>query len=213
MQKKYRIKRAEEHYTMLKWGLLVSFITYVLLFIVNLFMLIGVSSYGTIGGVISKVVSIVIMMTLLWAAKKYHDTQCWPLMVGICILATSVISMLNTIQGSELPADLRTTETIYCILLMSIISGLFFKNVIVGNILIFVPWIGIMIIFEDDIVSVLSSALFVIVFILLNIITVYYREKGAALNYMLTKISAKEVQKTEKLLTHMMPPHVYQRLK
>ena len=72
---------------------------------------------------------------------------------------------------------------------MSVVSGLFFRGVILGNVIIFVAWLAIAVVFEADIFGLVASFLFVVVFIVLNIISVYFRERSAALNFILNKIA------------------------
>jgi hypothetical protein len=72
IQRKYRKKTQEEHYGMMRLGLYLTLALYALLFFVNLFMLLAVESYGTVGGVIGKVASCAIIGALILAAHYCH---------------------------------------------------------------------------------------------------------------------------------------------
>jgi phospholipid-translocating ATPase len=68
------------------------------------------------------------------------------------------------------------------------------------------------VLYEDE-VDMLYGCLFLVAFMALNLVQVYWREQRQTHGYILKNIANKEVKKTEQLLMHLMPPHVYQRLK
>jgi hypothetical protein len=75
-----------------------------------------------------------------------------------------------------------------------------------------VPWVIVSSIYAP-LADFLASLLFLTAFICLNLMAVYWREEVQEQRFILKQIADKEVEKTEKLLMHLMPPHVYFRLK
>jgi hypothetical protein len=83
--------------------------------------------------------------------------------------------LLNTIDGSGLHIDLRTTETLFCVLLVNTLTNCLFYQAVILNTSIFVPWLVVAIVVEDGL-DFLVPLLFMVAFIALNLMAVYWRE-------------------------------------
>ena len=105
---------------------------------------------------------------------------------------------------------LTTLEVVLTLVLMHYCSGLLFQHVLLGSVGILAPWIVICISREPNF---WEYAVFSLLFAIQHCIHKYFDERNERLLFSLSELAASEIEKTERLLAHMLPGHAYESLK
>ena len=85
--------------------------------------------------------------------------------------------MFNIIYDVELPSDILMIELFYNLLMIIHISGVFFAYACLAVAAIMIPWIIISVVFITDVVSFIGNVIFMIIYVLINMLALYNREK------------------------------------
>lgn len=105
---------------------------------------------------------------------------------------------------------LTTLELALTVVLMHYCSGLLFRHVLLGSVVILVPWITVCIARKTE---SWEYAIFSLLFAIQHCIHKYFDEKNERLLFSLSELASSEIEKTERLLSHMLPGHAYESLK
>jgi class 3 adenylate cyclase len=105
---------------------------------------------------------------------------------------------------------LTTLELALTLVLMHYCSGLLFRHVLLGSVVILVPWITVCIARQTE---SWEYAIFSLLFAIQHCIHKYFDEKNERLLFSLSELASSEIEKTERLLSHMLPGHAYESLK
>lgn len=124
-------------------------------------------------------------------------------------LVTNAIEYLNT----SLTPELVGMKVLFHFQLISHCSGLLFSETFLLQLLLFAFWGCIIFIKTYESFDLAKYFIISIVFISIIEYTMYNREKNLRKYMNLSIIAKKDSEKTEKLLTQMIPPHVYKHLK
>ena len=128
--------------------------------------------------------------------------------IYICGLFLSIIAYFNFPTS-----DIIALEVLFHFQLTSTCSGLFFSETLWIQTICFIFWL-ITLILQDYSSSTLPVFLLSsIIYITICLYTMYIREKQLRKSANLSSIANKELDSTEKLLTQMIPAHVYKHLK
>jgi len=131
------------------------------------------------------------------------------MLVAVYVL-TALGLYLELPLASEGIVDLLTLVICHLLVLMYYCSGVFFRHAVLGSVLIIVPWVC-------ECISLYNGkwerSVFVLFFGAQHCIYMYFNEKNERTFFNLSKLAAREIEKTERLLTQMLPVHAYESLK
>ena len=96
--------------------------------------------------------------------------------MAILIVCCSVLACLFVVDTSDFPFDVLTIEMMYYILLLNHATGVFLRHSVQASLLIIIPWIILSLVFNIDTFSVIGNALFIAVFVIINLYTTYKKE-------------------------------------
>jgi class 3 adenylate cyclase len=122
------------------------------------------------------------------------------------------VTLMDLIYSTKKEKDLLALEIMYIILLLNHTGQIPLSKVTWASLSIFIPW-GILAIFAADPAAHAANSAFVVVFALINISAIYTIENHLRVYFNLRGIAEKEISKTDKLLTYMMPPHVLENMR
>ena len=211
-KRKLRKKRLHGHKGILKTGLNVTLTTFVILLLLNIYMLFLAPQFTSVEILISKCMSVILLITTRTAYNSYgrkRAFQYWTVFVSVII---GIMSLSMTVFSSELHTDLQTAEIIYCFLLLNIVTGVSFRVLMAVNFLVLIPWAVVSLMAQDTFVFAVG-AIFTIAFIIFCLVAVAVKESRQGKVYVLNVLAHKEVVQTESLLNQLMPPHVYKKLR
>ena len=129
-----------------------------------------------------------------------------------CLLTLYFLTSLGLSAESWLSDQpgLTTQELLFTFILLYYCSGLLFRHVLLGSICIVTLWVGVCI--GNDYLM-WEYAIFSAFFAVQHCIQKYFEEKNERLIYSVSELASSEIEKTERLLTHMLPGHAYESLK
>ena len=110
-------------------------------------------------------------------------------------------------------SNIIAMEVLFHFQLISCCSGLFFSETLWIQVLGFIFWLIILIFQDYDYLSLGPFLVGSIIYITICVYSMYIREKQLRKSVNLASIANKELDGTEKLLTQMIPAHVYKHLK
>ena len=118
-----------------------------------------------------------------------------------------ILMILSDYFDAKHSIQVTSLKLCFQVLLMTQCSALLFKHLSHSISLVFLIWLGYMIIAPSSTSSV------VFIFIIVSIVAVYHKEIKLRVYSNLKSLGAKEQKKIEQLLMQMVPPHAYEHLK
>mmetsp|Transcript_17725 Transcript_17725/g.31998 ORF Transcript_17725/g.31998 Transcript_17725/m.31998 type:complete len:2024 (-) Transcript_17725:332-6403(-) len=211
-QREFRMNILEHAYPVMQIGLVTSLLvnTFLLLLAILEFSLLD--NYAGPAQLACRIVMTIILSTLLVILRRVYTSTSYLIVIGLLTLFQSITAMMSLIENSEIRVSLAASEVIFVLLCLSHCSGLYFIRVFPLSVVILSIWIGIS---EDDTsnATYVVAILYIAFVILVNSFSVFYRESNIRTFANLKLTVDKENEKTESLLSHMMPAHVYENLK
>lgn len=211
-QKKFRINLLESAFPVMQLGIATSLLVncFLLLFAILEYNLID--NYAGPAQIACRVVLTVVLSVLLVKLKKVYKSRKYMVLVGGITLLHAITAMMCLIEQSDLETVLAASEVIFALLCLCHSSGLFLVRVVPLSFVVLVLWIGLA---EAEATqsNYVVSIIYIAFVILVNSFAVYYRESNVRTFANLKLAVDKENQKTESLLSQMMPAHVYENLK
>jgi hypothetical protein len=107
-------------------GICTAFLVWFLLLINELVARYYTDDYGTLNGIVSKCVSIALFAILGSSLCCCYYSRAYRHITGIFIVIISILMVLGLVEGSGLPNDLKTAETIFCIVLINTLTQCLF---------------------------------------------------------------------------------------
>ena len=211
-QLKFRLQKTENDQHLMFSGVAISLVTFSLLF--------GISAgeYLIVGESIFQVVlaraAIVLMLILVLAIHdKVYKRRIFTFLMLFIFLCMIAVALLDLIYNTGRANDLIALEVMYIILLLNHTSQIPLSKLIPALLLIFIPW-GVLGAFTSSNKNEhAANAAFVIIFALINASAIYTIETHLRTYFSLREIAEKEKNKTDELLTQMMPPHVLENMR
>jgi hypothetical protein len=160
--------------------------------------------------IITRVVVFVLMIVYVIMYKEVYKRIWYPLLFMVCLSVVHIATMLQ-IPYSTLPPGFIGLEETYIILLMCHASHAYLGLILIGQVVIFLPYI-VLACYSPHIGMHLSNIILVASFALLCIKALYSQEKHDRMNYNLSFRAKKEIKENEALLVQMMPPDVLENL-
>lgn len=182
----------------------------------SVLMIVTLFSYGVDGEYLVYLVVVLFVevallaVALIYVRKKYKEYWFY-VCINIVYLVGLFISISAYFQYSQ--SDIIAMEVLFHFQLFSCCSGLFFSEMMCLEVVALLLWV-ITLVYQDHYSNTLPSFLAgSCYFIITNIYTMYLREKKLRIYTNLAIIANKELDKTDALLTQMIPAHVYKHLK
>lgn len=206
-QKEFKKQTIETNYLIVLICLVIRIICNLFLLGLSLIDLVLSKNYMIFYELIKLIIEITVLCVLLKNIKKYFADLWFTWAVGLFYLAGAILDLGNT-QKSK---DLMFLDYTMHIIQAGHCSHLLFNNFIAIGFFCFILYIGYAGVFQfsEYPEQILSS----IIYFLIVIYSKYDREQILRYYTKITKAAQKELKKTEKLLTHMMPKHVFENLK
>ncbi|CAG9320190.1 unnamed protein product [Blepharisma stoltei] len=211
-EKELRLSKTKENAIVLFYGLYVAVFTYCLLLLYYGLKWWYVSGYNEDSILIGRIIDVVFLVVCLIVHRKFYLFRCYPLLIVICLVWLLIVVLFNIGYNTDAQADMSALEVMYLILILSHISGGNFIVHCISLIVVFFTWLALAVTkggaseYVLNIVIVASSAF-------INVIAGYTREQKVRINFNLTKAANIENQKTEQLLSFMMPRFVLEKYK
>jgi len=211
-QKEFRVNLLEHSFRVMFAGVGTSLAVNSLLLLFSILEYVLLDNYAGIAQIITRAIMTILVAVLMGFMSKIYKTNWYLALTSALSIFQAVVALMNLIEDSEMEVTLSSSEIIFALLFLSHSTGLFFIRVVPISVLILALWLGIAV---DDAtgVSYIVPSLYIAFVILVNCFAVYYRESNMRTFANLKLIVDKENEKTEKLLSYMMPAHVYENLK
>lgn len=137
-------------------------------------------------------------------------TYSWWVLV-LFLLLILVISMSAQLH-SEITIYVAILEMVYIVVIINHLSGLLFGFIIILSVASCLAWTVNIYSSELSVEIIVQTSLFLYCFASINCYASYINEKHSRETYNLQLRADSSIQKTEKLLKHMLPEHVLQNL-
>ena len=198
----------QSHSMVFSWGFYFAIGVLSILFGMALWMYVGISSYSSILVLIARICALVILVGIIIIGPFFMEQKAFPIAMAILIVCCSVLACLFVVDTSDFPFDVLTIEMMYYILLLNHATGVFLRHSVQASLLIIIPWIILSLVFNIDTFSVIGNALFIAVFVIINLYTTYKKEQHQRQLSELNNVANTEIEKSTILLNQLMPPHV-----
>lgn len=207
--KEYRKNTLNNNKDMMAIGLLVASVSYLaLLALVIIQYVIGKVS-------IPLVINHLITVSLLWFTlimyKKIYLTDFYPCFFFLCICSMAIQAILYILY-TDFISDFPALEIMYVALILDHTSGFTPGKLIFYSLSILLSWVLLGALLTKDTGYIANGSL-VLGFMIINIAAAFKREIQLRGYFNLKKVAEKEIERTENLLTQMMPPHVLENMK
>ena len=210
-QLKFRIEKTMSNKHLMFTGLAGALLTFTLLLIIALVEYLF-SSYSEFAIVIARGGIVMILILIVMLFNKIFLSKVYPIIMMIVFLMMLGVALMDLVYKTNKENDLVALEIMYIVLLLNHTSVIPLSKVTWASLLVFIPW-GILAAFTNDPTRHAANSAFVIVFAVINTSAIYTIETHLRIYFNLRGIAEKEIDKTEKLLTQMMPPHVLENMK
>ena len=159
---------------------------------------------------IGLIFEILIQSTVLFLLKRNNTNMLTYYALASIYILGLILSITAYLQFSY--SDISVMYILIHFQLIICCSGLFFSQIFIPSVFVSIYWFIILIYQAPKAeVSILLPSSFY--FIAIQIFTLYYWEKYIRVQQNISYMTNKELEKTESLLTQMIPKHVYDHLK
>lgn len=211
-QKEFRLGLMEHSFRVMFAGVITSLAVNSLLLLFAVLEYVFLDNYAGLAQVSCRVVMTILVSVLLGGLSKIYKTTWYLAFASALAIFQALVAMMSQIEANDMKLTLAASEIIFVLLFLSHSTGLFFVRVLPLSVVILGLWLGIAIDYSSGMSFLVPSA-YIVFIILVNSFAVYYRESNMRTFANLKLIVDKENEKTEALLSYMMPAHVYENLK
>jgi magnesium-transporting ATPase (P-type)/class 3 adenylate cyclase len=208
----FRLRYIESNQLTLRQSLMIAFITLLLVLIINIISFSLHLNSISWEILIGKAMIIFIVLLILIFFNKLHKNKNFGWLMILIYIGGCMVSLLYLFMNIEIPSEYVALEIMFYILLICHSTGLFFRQILRGVLVVCLVWIGL-IGYVDDILMHLINSIFFLGFATINAISVYNQESWFRYYSNLRYLAEKEIHKTDGLLIQMLPPHVVNNLK
>jgi magnesium-transporting ATPase (P-type)/class 3 adenylate cyclase len=210
-QKIFRLEKTKSNRKLMFNGIAMALATF------SLFLLMNVLDYLVCGKselaiVLARSGIILILCIVIILHHRIYLYRTYPLLMLFIFLMMVGVALMDLVFNTGKEDDLLALEIMYIVLLLIHTSEIPLSKVIWASLLFFIPWV-ILAIFASNPARHGANLAFVLVFVLINASAVYTVETNLRVYFNLREIAEKEIDKTDKLLTQMMPPHVLENMR
>lgn len=152
---------------------------------------------------------------LLWLTlvlyKRIYLKFIYQVLFLACIFLMTVQAVLF-IYTKDFNEDFDAIQIMYISLILAHTSGISTLRVVWVSVAVFVVWVTVSAVVRNNTVFI-ANTFIIFGFMAINIAAVFKRENQLRGYFNLKKLAEKEIEKTENLLTQMMPPHALDNMK
>ena len=209
-QTKFRLDKTQNDQKLMFLTTLIALITFSLLLLISLLEYTLISK-SVLPIFISRFLIVGILTFVMFIHSAIYLKRVFPL-VMILIFFCMIVIILLDLNYNQKESDAVALEVMFIVVLAHHSAQIPLSKVIPAFILIFIPW-GILGGFSNDATGHAANCAFVIVFAIINSSAIYTIENHLRTYFNLRGFAEKEISKTDKLLTQMMPPHVLENMR
>ena len=210
-QKKFRIEKTKSNSQLMFIGIAISLATFSLLLLITLIEYFF-TDFTVLPIVIARAAIVFLLIIIIVFHRKIFLKRFYPILMLVIFLMMQAVALLDLVYNTRKEKDLLALEIMYTLLLLNHTSEIPLSKVTWASLLVFIPW-EILAAYTPNIAVHAANSAFVIVFSLINASAVYTIETHLRIYFNLRGIAEKEIDKTDKLLTQMMPPHVLENMR
>ncbi|CAG9328260.1 unnamed protein product [Blepharisma stoltei] len=210
-EREFRLEAIENKLPMYFVGLYIGIIVFILSIILQIIALIIDKKDSDISFMVISGAEACMFAFISYFLKFYYKKRRFAWIMQATFISGLVLSSTLMSYNDQVYIDIQCIFGMYWILLMTHTSELFFHWILMVSILVLTPWVILVFIFQDSFNKVFI--VFAIWYIITAFYTLHHKEKSMRTSYLLISAGKSEIEKTERLLKNMMPPHVYQNLK
>jgi phospholipid-translocating ATPase len=167
--------------------------------------------YVNVEELVLRGIEIVWFITIIYLYNRKYKLYWFPWFIAVLYVYGSVIALLPGELNKSYDASLENLEFMLFMLLNCYATGLFLRHVNLGLILQICIWLSMELVVRD--IHEALMTIYILGYAALNSLSLYNRETVLRVYSNIKYIADKEIQKTDKLLIQMMPPHVYENLR
>ncbi|OMJ80057.1 hypothetical protein SteCoe_19786 [Stentor coeruleus] len=203
----FRLVFLEDYYYIQYYGILINIVVNGLLLLLEIFLMIFNKGYTYPSNFIVVAIEEILMVFMFFKLKKYYQRKIFAYglvgIFGLDFVGFFVSAFFDKpfVNCFLLFFDFRFLLVNYC-------SGMFFGKMLLPNFIIGVLWVLVLALHEPNYGNFLFSGLFVLVVL----ISKYTQESRMRINSIIKQAAVIDVEKTDELLTQMMPQHVLKNL-
>ena len=209
-QRKFRINKTINNQKLMFSGLTIALVNFSLILLLSIMEFIFISKTN-FPIVIARSGLILILTVVIFVHSKIYLNRLYPILMLIIFFCMMVVVLLD-LNYTRKESDLIALEVMYIVLLLHHTGEIPLSKLIPAFLLIFIPW-GILGGFANDPTGHAANCAFVIVFSIINSSAIYTIENHLRTYFNLRGFVEREISKTDKLLTQMMPPHVLENMR
>lgn len=161
----------------LNGGLIVSCIVYACLLLITLAAVFEVEAIAGIEILIGRILTFCILVLLFIIIKRIYTNRYYQALISVSYVAIAILGMFTIIYDSDVTSDINMIELFYNLLMIIHISGVFFLYAMIAICAIMVAWLSIEGVFMTEYTSFVGNVIFMIIFVLINTLSLYNREK------------------------------------
>ena len=207
--KEFRQNTLVSNKDMMAFGLLVACVAYSALLVLAVVQRVFYSM--DLALMITQCITVVLLWFSLGMYQRIYLTGYYKLFL-LCSMLLMYLQAIFMILYTNIVSDLAALQIMYIILILAHTSGITPDKIIMVSVGIIVSWVIVGVLASEN-TSYIANAVLVAGFAVINIAAVFKREIQLRSYFNLKKLAEKEIEKTENLLTQMMPPHVLANMK
>jgi len=211
-QADFRAKFIQQHLVLIQLGLLAGCALSLSMCALNLAQLFELDNYATPSLVICRGIVAAAYFGIWLLPTRVSKKIQFRWATTIVTIAHVVVAFINLIEDTKEPHGLVLIEAMFVVVFWSNCSGCFFMHIIPINLAIFILWL-VLDPWVSDPLNFIGHSVCLLLVILINLWVAYSRESNSRDFANLQMSSMKEIERTEKLVTQMMPARVYENLK
>lgn len=200
LQKEFRLNWMQSHQMVFLYGFIFAIGVVTLLLGVAIWMYIGIDEYSSLLVLIARICSLIVLIGIILIVRRFLEYKAFPIAMSVLVVCMSVLACLVIVDVSDFPFDVITIEIMYYILLLNHATGVFLRHSIQASLLIMIPWAVLSFVFSVDVFLVIGNALFIVVFVIINLYTTYTKEKYQRQLSSLNRQAKTEIEKSTMLL-------------
>lgn len=211
LQKKFRLEYSEHNYRLIITSIIIAAVQVLLLMILKIIKYNLVEEYVNVEELVLRGIEIAWFIPIIYLYNREYKLYWFPWFIAVLYVYGSVIALLPGELSNTYDTSLENLEFMLFMLLNCYATGLFLKHVNLGLILQIIIWLIMQLVAKDTQEGLMT--IYIIGYAALNSFSLYNRETVLRVYSNIKYIADKEIEKTDKLLIQMMPPHVYENLR
>ena len=211
-ERQFRLTILKDTFPIIRTGLLTASIVRALVVMLRTIAYDWSSNTASYECLIAYAISTGYTFILAIGSTRLHQYRLYSFLVFSLCLISTMFSMVDFVYQTDYLEDLRTMEVMYGIMLLTSCSGLYYWWTVLGSVIAVVVWSAVAP-WARDMPVHYSNLIFIVGFAVVNIYAAAAQERKIRSHTELAKFAEKEIQETDELLSHLLPPHVYESLK